>query len=173
MFNRLFLGAFLTVGAFLLWLNDESQPPPAPPPTRVVVEEPFIIQMKDPQPLRARKQEKVRCVWAQGAPEKWRHVVDTIVMVESNCNPQARGAAGELGLGQIRPQVWGSRLRGAGVIKRDTDLLQPRKNIRAVVWILEQLPGKLENKLRAYNGSGPKARKYAKRLLRQIGGGRG
>lgn len=177
---KLFMISFIAVFGFLAFFLTEA-PETTPTPRAYVHTEEVDVQVSQPEPQVAvpakppkpPAKEVYRCVWAKEAPKKWRRTVDALIMRESLCDPRARGSSGELGLGQIRPKIWGSRLREAGIIRRDKDLLDPRKNVRAVVWILEHLPGKLERKLQAYNGSGPKARKYAKQLLREIGGGRG
>jgi hypothetical protein len=174
---KLFMISFIAVFGFLAFFLTEA-PETTPTPRAYVHAEEVSVEVSRPEPqvavpAKPPTKEVYRCVWAKEAPKKWRRTVDALIMRESWCDPRARGSSGELGLGQIRPKVWGSRLREAGIIRRDKDLLDPRKNIRAVVWILEQLPGGLESKLRAYNGSGPKARRYAKQLLREIGGGRG
>lgn len=175
---KLFMISFTVVFGLALVLTKAPEAS-TPTPRAYVHAEKVNVEISRPEPQVAvpaklpKPPEVYRCVWAKEAPKKWRRTVDALVMRESLCDPRAKGSSGELGLGQIRPKVWGSRLREAGIIGRDKDLLNPRKNVRAVVWILEQLPGGLESKLRAYNGSGPKARRYAKHLLREIGGGRG
>lgn len=93
-------------------------------------------------------------------------VLATTVYRESDCDAKALGSSGEIGLGQIHPTVWGSTLVEAGIIRRTKDLWLPITNLRASAYILARLSaaakGDLRGTFRRYNGSGPKARKYAR-----------
>jgi hypothetical protein len=62
---------------------------------------------------------------ARGLPP---HVLAAVLRQESNFNPEARGGAGEIGLGQIKPST--ARDPGFGVSPvREEDLRDPRRNI--------------------------------------------
>jgi soluble lytic murein transglycosylase-like protein len=93
-------------------------------------------------------------------------VLATTVYRESACDPTVLGSSGEIGLGQVHPKVWASSLVRAGVIRRTKDLWDPRTNLRAAAWILaavsDAADGDLRDTFRRYNGSGPKARRYAR-----------
>ena len=97
-------------------------------------------------------------------------VLATTVYRESDCNARALGSSGEIGLAQIHPKVWAEALIEAGVIRRTKDLWQPFTNLRASAYILARLSddagGNLRGTFRRYNGSGPKARKYAHEQVR-------
>lgn len=85
---------------------------------------------------------------------------------ESGCDPNARGLAGEIGLAQINPPVWLPTLRDAGIVTRAKDLYDVRTNLRAAAFILREgrraAAGSAYGAFRRYNGSGPKARQYAR-----------
>jgi len=85
---------------------------------------------------------------------------------ESGCDPDARGLVGEIGLAQINPPVWMSALRDAGIVTRARDLYDVRTNLRAAAFILREghraAAGSAYGAFRRYNGSGPKARQYAR-----------
>ena len=87
---------------------------------------------------------------------------------ESGCNPLALGSMGEIGLGQIRYEVWGKSLREAGIIRSKEDLWEINTNIRATAWIFTQLTGNTKEKFRKYNGAGPKARAYATQQMKRL-----
>jgi hypothetical protein len=92
-------------------------------------------------------------------------ILAVTVYRESKCDQWALGGAGEIGLAQIMPKVWTGKLKGAGIIKRSQELWDPRNNLRASAWIFKNLhkqtEGNIFSMFRRYNGSGPKARKYA------------
>lgn len=85
---------------------------------------------------------------------------------ESGCDPNARGLAGEIGLAQINPPVWMPTLRDAGIAIQTKDLYDMRTNLRAAAFILREgrraAAGSAYGAFRRYNGSGPKARQYAR-----------
>jgi soluble lytic murein transglycosylase-like protein len=93
-------------------------------------------------------------------------VLATTVYRESDCDEKALGSSGEIGLGQVHPKVWSDTLIEAGIIRRTKDLWTPITNLRASAYILARLSdaadGDLRGTFRRYNGSGPKARKYAR-----------
>jgi len=91
-------------------------------------------------------------------------VVSTTVWRESGCREAALGGAGEIGLMQVNPSVWRDHLAGKGI----TDLWSPKENLRAGAYILSYCQGRTDglfSTFRCYNGSGPKARRYAQDQL--------
>jgi hypothetical protein len=110
-----------------------------------------------------------KCPWVSEIRDRrLRAMVAVTIAKESGCNPRALGSSGEIGLAQIRYEVWGSHLKKAGLIRRKADLWNPRMNVRAAGWILSNLPGSTREKFRAYNGSGKKARAYAHAQMRAL-----
>jgi hypothetical protein len=95
-------------------------------------------------------------------------VVLVTVRRESRCDPNALGAMGEIGLGQIRYEIWGRELKDAGIISRKSDLWDPQVNLRATDWVFSQLTGGTQERFRRYNGAGPKARQYAREQQRAL-----
>lgn len=97
-------------------------------------------------------------------------VLATTVYRESACDKDALGSSGEIGLGQVLPKVWVPVLVEAEVIRRAKDLWHPKTNLRASAFILatlhEQADGNLLETFRRYNGSGRKARTYAREQVR-------
>lgn len=96
-------------------------------------------------------------------------IVATTVYRESDCYAEALGSSGEIGLGQVHPRVWVATLVKKGILHHQEDLWDPQTNLRATAFILACLhrrsAGDLEQVFRRYNGSGPKARAYAKEQL--------
>lgn len=92
-------------------------------------------------------------------------ILAVTVYRESKCDQWALGGAGEIGLTQITPKIWTGKLKEAGIIKRSQELWDTRNNLRASACILKNLhkqtEGNIFSMFRRYNGSGPKARKYA------------
>ena len=90
---------------------------------------------------------------------------------ESRCKQNALGASGEIGLGQINPSVWESHMIEVGLIKSKEDLWDPRKNLEATAYVLGEAyhyAGKdVQDAIRRYNGSGPRARKYAQEQVQR------
>lgn len=88
---------------------------------------------------------------------------------ESGCKRTATGAAGEIGLMQINPTVWTATLKKAGIIRASSDLYNATTNLRAGAYILARIhakTGDLETTFARYNGSGGKARAYARDQMR-------
>jgi soluble lytic murein transglycosylase-like protein len=85
---------------------------------------------------------------------------------ESRCDTGALGAAGEIGLGQVNPKVWVPTLTREGIIATVDDLYDPEVNLHAVAFILGEMDHMAEgdtlDAVRRYNGSGSRARKYAR-----------
>lgn len=151
--SALFVFSFISVFCTLAmaWRS------PAPKP-RVVIE---IVAEVVPQ-------QEVVAPSFEGCPWASTEMGYVTMMTESGCNPDAIGSLGEIGLGQIRYEIWGASLKEAGIIRRKADLWSPEVNARATEWILKSLPGSERNKFRAYNGSGPKARAYADKQMRKL-----
>ena len=88
-----------------------------------------------------------------------------VMTKESTCNPNAVGTSGEIGLNQINPRVWVPTLVDEGFIQAPSDLFDPATNLRCSAYILADLldrtDGDVWGALRKYNGSGPRARRYA------------
>lgn len=83
-----------------------------------------------------------------------------LIKTESDWREDARGAAGEIGLAQLKP----STARLLGVDPRDV-----RQNLRGGARLLRahyDRTGDWTRALEAYNGRGPRARAYAQRVLR-------
>ena len=100
------------------------------------------------------------------------NVLAVTVYRESGCNAQALGSSGEISLAQVHPKVWTSTLVKEGIIVRAKDLWDPATNLRAGAYILSRLSTAAEGDtfemFRRYNGSGPKARKYAREQLEAL-----
>lgn len=80
---------------------------------------------------------------------------------ESGCDYSARGSSGEIGLTQIHPKVWAKTL---GTSPDGWEMWNPESNLRYSATILRRLRDSSSSEremFRKYNGSGPKARKYA------------
>lgn len=99
-------------------------------------------------------------------------VLFVTVLRESGCHVRARGSSGEIGLGQVLPRVWVKSLREAGILEEASDLWDVRTNLRASAYILSRLltdaDGDTYGMFRRYNGSGPKARQYAREQVRAL-----
>lgn len=97
-------------------------------------------------------------------------VVALTVYRESRCRAKVRGSSGEIGLGQVYPKVWSKVLTKKGIIKSVDDLYEPEVNINATAFILSEAyrvaKGDPVDALRRYNGSGERARKYARNQAR-------
>jgi hypothetical protein len=88
-------------------------------------------------------------------------VLALTVYRESGCKVDALGGSGEIGLTQVNPSVWAETLAHMGMV----DLYDPHTNLRAGAYILSQMRDRAntpKEAIRRYNGSGPKARKYAR-----------
>lgn len=100
------------------------------------------------------------------------HGVDSMLLLgmafrESTLNPSALGKDGEVGLFQLRLPVV-RKLRPIYVGLTAKQLLEPGLNTAIAAWYLADLIAR-KHSVRAalvrYNGSGPRARRYAKRVL--------
>jgi len=93
-------------------------------------------------------------------------VLAVTVYRESGCDQYALGAVGEVGLTQINPTVWMSTLKAEGIANRPQELYDVNINLRASAYSLaynhKAASGSLFGTFRRYNGSGPKARHYAR-----------
>lgn len=96
-------------------------------------------------------------------------VLASTVYRESKCNHLAVGSSGEIGFGQIHPKFWSARLRRAKIIKEAKDLFDPQTNLRATAFVLDAcrnaMNGSIQETFRCYNGSGVKAKNYAKQQM--------
>jgi len=82
-----------------------------------------------------------------------------LIAVESHYNVWCRGAAGEVGLCQIRPGFHGASA---------ADLIDPEANVRTAARVLRETiraASSIEGGLRRYNGTGQAAERYAARVL--------
>lgn len=93
-------------------------------------------------------------------------VLAVTVYRESGCDQYALGADGEIGMAQINPSVWMDILADEGIARRPQELYDIRANLRASAYVLRYsrnaADGSLFGTFRRYNGSGPKARQYAR-----------
>lgn len=103
--------------------------------------------------------------WSRGVDPV---LLASIVAVESSCNPMALGSSGEIGLTQVHPKVWTETLKVEGIIRDESDLWDVRVNLDAAAYILRRLGARDEDTptrvISRYNGSGPKARAYGKKV---------
>lgn len=87
-------------------------------------------------------------------------LVLAIVGVESSWRPWAVGAAGEVGLCQVRPDMHGASA---------SELVDPAVNIRVAARLLhhclKRSKGDVSRAIARYNGSGDAAEQYASRVL--------
>ena len=89
-------------------------------------------------------------------------LLSATVTRESGCNPKALGSVGEIGLGQVHPDVWVDTLKAEGVIKSKSDLWKVRTNLRATAFVLKTVTSpSMHTTFRRYNGSGEAAERYA------------
>lgn len=89
---------------------------------------------------------------------------------ESGCDYSARGSSGEIGLTQIHPKVWAKTL---GASPDGWEMWAPESNLRYSAHILRRLRDSSASEremFRKYNGSGPKARKYAAEQVAVLAG---
>jgi len=80
-------------------------------------------------------------------------LASTIAIHESRCDENALGALGEIGVMQIRPELWLGALCEAGIACEERDLWDATTNVEAGVWILSQFPGSAWSRAKRYNGS--------------------
>lgn len=100
---------------------------------------------------------QIETVAAEKAVEK--SLVLSVVVKESTCNAQARGASGEMGLMQVIPKWHTSTIKQEGV----TDMLDPASNLRVGTSILRGLlrVASPRQALAHYNGGiNPKEQSY-------------
>lgn len=82
-----------------------------------------------------------------------------VILIESNCEESAIGAVGEIGLGQIRPEIWAQKLEQAGIY----DIA----SVEAAAWVLAyhvHKMGEYEG-VQRYNGFGEQAQNYRDKVL--------
>lgn len=85
-----------------------------------------------------------------------------LIGIESSWRPWAAGAAGEIGLCQVRPGLHGASA---------AELIDPEANIATAARVLrrclDRAGGDMRGALRRYNGRGPAAERYATKVLRE------
>jgi len=93
-------------------------------------------------------------------------VVAAMVAVESTCNPKAVSLDGSVGLMQVRVATWRKEF---GL--EDEGMLDAGRSLEVGTEILRRLVAKhgLEKGIERYNGQGPKARRYARKVLKLAG----
>lgn len=104
---------------------------------------------------------------AEGIEPAWLAVT---VWRESGCDFSARGSSGEIGLTQIHPKIWAKTL---GASPDGWEMWNPESNLRYSASILRRLRDSSASEremFRKYNGSGPKARKYAAEQVAVLAG---
>ena len=161
--SALFVFSFISViSVFCTLAMAWRSPVPKPRVVIEIVAAEIVAEVAPQQEVEAPAPSFEGCPWART------DMGYVTMMTESRCNPDAIGSLGEIGLGQIRYEIWGASLKEAGIIRRKADLWSPKVNARATEWILKSLPGSERSKFRAYNGSGPKARAYADKQMRKL-----
>jgi soluble lytic murein transglycosylase-like protein len=85
-----------------------------------------------------------------GVPER---LASTIAIHESRCDEKALGALGEVGVMQIRPELWLGDLCRAGIACSEAELWDATTTVEAGVWILSRFPGSAWSRAKRYNGS--------------------
>lgn len=159
------ISAFATLTVVSLWMSREA--PASPTPTQTLVAE------KAPAPVPA----WTRLCGSNADTDLDRLIeqvaadydiepamLATLATKESTCRPDAIGGAGEIGLTQVHPKVWTKNLTEKGLISAPSDLLDPETNLRCSAYIIRghlKTDGDVWKAFRRYNGSGPKARRYA------------
>lgn len=89
-------------------------------------------------------------------------LLSVTVWRESECDPQAIGAHGEIGLTQINPKVWSDYLADHGI---PGSLWDVQNNLRAGALVLRYCQDRhesLQQVFRCYNGSGAAAEAYGR-----------
>ena len=156
-----FLGS---VGALITVIRENQDPVVVPVPILVEPPRPPAFAAHCTRPTGPWFDEMVDSAAAEFAVDPW--LVAATVYRESGCDVTALGSSGEIGLGQVNPKVWPSTLVQAGVIRQVRDLWDAATNLRATAFILAGLHretgGDVFETFRRYNGSGPKARAYAR-----------
>ena len=103
-------------------------------------------------------------------------VVAAVVSVETRCDADAIGAAGEIGLMQIHPYTWRTQQYNADRLFAGTGLVwsdgyEPHLNLRIGAWILstaiETMRGDVRRGLALYNGYSAAGLAYADKVLRR------
>lgn len=87
---------------------------------------------------------------------KYPRVMAAIAWRESRFNPKARGAVGERGMYQVRPEVWGDPGRSVHS--------QTEKTEKVLLALIDEHGG-LSRAVERYNGSGTAAKRYREQVL--------
>lgn len=93
-------------------------------------------------------------------------VVAAQIFLESSCRPTAVSKDGSVGLMQVNLRFWGDLYHVTA-----NDMLDPEKSLAVGTSILKRFVQRygLWDGVRHYNGSGPRAEKYARRVLALAG----
>ena len=159
---RTFLSLLLLVGCF----SPEDVTPDDVP---MVVEEPEaepVIKMSFSDFCDAAPPQEFNTFVLEAAND---HGLDPWVLAltvyrESDCRKDVEGASGEIGLCQVNPAIWVPTLIQHGIITERDDLWDPETNLRAGAFIMARMRLRSRTEwemFRRYNGSGPRARRYA------------
>ena len=89
---------------------------------------------------------------------RYPRVLAAIACRESRFNLKARGAVGEVGMFQVKKEIWGSPGK--------TCFSQVRKTRDILDLLVAESGGKLSVAIAKYNGSGSQAKKYAKAVMK-------
>ena len=103
--------------------------------------------------------EWVAALAARGFPEDPALIL-AIIGVESSWRPWAVGAAGEVGLCQVRPDLHGAS--AAELVNIDDNVATAAKVLRQC---FVRSGGDVLRAVARYNGAGPTARRYARKVL--------
>jgi soluble lytic murein transglycosylase len=103
-------------------------------------------------------------------------LIAAVVSVETRCDAEAIGGAGEIGLMQIHPYTWRTQEYNADRLLDATGLVwadgyQPHLNLRIGSWILstaiQTMRGNTRHGLALYNGYSERGLAYADKVLAQ------
>lgn len=85
----------------------------------------------------------------------------SVILVESNCKIDAVGKAGELGLGQIRKEIWGDFLQ--------QNQIKDIRGVEATAAVLSYHVKKwgMKKGVERYNGQGKKAKEYRAKVMKK------
>lgn len=145
----------------LMWATFSSPTQVAVPatPVPVVTQEPDFTKGCTFQPDSRFSKDLLAASVEFGIRAEWLAVT---VWTESGCNPYTRGSSGEIGLTQIHPRWWKTKLAKVGI----HDLWNQRDNLRAGAYALSRLAKHgPRGMFRRYNGRGARAVRYADRQL--------
>ena len=96
-------------------------------------------------------------------------LIEAIIQVESSSRAKAVSEKGAIGLMQVRYAVWHKELKKAGIISTKQCLFDPKKNVRAGIYVLVKYykqTGDIEKALIKYSGS---TRGYVRKIYMEAG----